>query len=137
MNLSRSCTDTSLVAGEFQQAMNVILPHSVSLLTNSWPCRVSGCGNSPRATSAGVLTIFLPNNGAYHNSYFSVFDAIISNESLVKKVALYHVVDSSLDYDTLPWLYPSSLATVSGLQLPVTIQGNLFFISQADATAWI
>jgi len=51
INLSRSCTDTSLVAGEFQQAMNTILPHSVSLLTNSWPCRVSGCGSSPRATS--------------------------------------------------------------------------------------
>jgi hypothetical protein len=65
-----------------------------------------------------------------------VFDAIFSNESLVNKVALYHV-DSSLDYDTLLWLYPSSLATVSGLQLPVTIQENLFFISQADATAWI
>jgi uncharacterized surface protein with fasciclin (FAS1) repeats len=86
---------------------------------------------------AGVVTIFLPNNGAYHDSYFSVFDAINFNESLVNKVALYHVVDSSLDYDTLLWLYPSSLATVSGLQLPVTIQGNLFFISQADATAWI
>lgn len=86
---------------------------------------------------AGVVTIFLPNNGAYHNSYFSVFDAIFSNESLINKVALYHVVDSSLDYDTLLCLYPSSLATVSGLQLPVTIQGNLFFISQADATAWI
>ncbi len=32
--------------------MNAILPHSVSLLTNSWPCRVSGCGSSPRATSS-------------------------------------------------------------------------------------
>ncbi len=63
---------------------------------------------------AGMVTIFLPNNGAYHNSYFSVFDAIFPNESLVNKVALYHVVDSFLDYNTLLCLYPSSLATVSG-----------------------
>jgi hypothetical protein len=86
---------------------------------------------------AGVVTIFLPNNGAYYNSCFSVFDAIFSNEFLVNKVALYYIVDSFLDYDTLLWSYPSSLAPMSGLQLPVTIQGNLIFISQDDATAWI
>jgi hypothetical protein len=47
---------------------------------------------------------------------------------LVHEVALYHVVGSFLDYNTLLSSHPSSLTMASsGLQLPVTIQGNEIF----------
>jgi uncharacterized surface protein with fasciclin (FAS1) repeats len=84
---------------------------------------------------AGAVTVFLPNNGTYYNTYAAAIDAIFSYD-LVNEVALYHVVGSFLDYNTLLSSHTSSLTTVSsGLQLPVTIQGNEIFLGQGDATA--
>lgn len=129
-------TDTSLAAGEFQQAVDAILPHSVNYSESLGLVESVDVAALLGQYPAGAVTVFLPNNGAYNNTYVPVIDAIFSYD-LVNEVALYHVVGSFLDYNTLLSSHPSSLTTASGLQLPVTIQGNEIFVGQGDATAQI
>ncbi|CAM6026615.1 unnamed protein product [Sphagnum balticum] len=126
--------DTSLAAGEFQQAVDAILPHSVNYSESLGLVESVDVAALLGQYPAGAITVFLPNNGAYYNT--SVIDAIFSFD-LVNEVALYHIVGSFLDYNTLLSSHPSSLTTASGLQLPVTIQGNEIHVGQGDATAQI
>jgi uncharacterized surface protein with fasciclin (FAS1) repeats len=108
-------TDTSLAAGEFQQAVDAILPHSVNYSESLGLVESVDVAALLGQYPAGAVTVFLPNNGAYNNTYVPVIDAIFSYD-LVNEVALYHVVGSFLDYNTLLSSHPSSLTTASGLQ---------------------
>ncbi|KAH9561621.1 hypothetical protein CY35_05G031400 [Sphagnum magellanicum] len=123
-------------AGEFQQAVDAILPHSVNYSESLGLVESVDVAALLGQYPAGAVTVFLPNNGAYNNTYVPVIDAIFSYD-LVNEVALYHIVGSFLDYNTLLSSHPSSLTTASVLQLPVTIQGNEIFVGQGDATAQI
>jgi uncharacterized surface protein with fasciclin (FAS1) repeats len=130
------CTDTSLAAGEFQQAVDAILPHSVNYSESLGLIESMDVASLLGQYPAGAVTVFLPNNGAYYNTYVPIIDAIFSY-NLVSEVAHYHIVGSFLDYNTLLSSHPSNLTTSLGLQLPVTIQGNEIFVGQGDATAQI
>ncbi|KAH8960969.1 hypothetical protein BDL97_05G025700 [Sphagnum fallax] len=105
--------DTSLAAGEFQQAVDAILPHSVNYSESLGLVESVDVAALLGQYPAGAVTVFLPNNGAYYNEYVPVIDAIFSYD-LVNEVALYHVVGSFLDYNTLLLSHPSSLTTTSG-----------------------
>lgn len=110
-----------------QQAMNALLPYpnyseSLGLLESVDVTDLLG------QTPAGVVTIFLPNNQAYTNTPATVINRIFS-EDLVNEVALYHVVESFWDYNTLLSSRPSSLTTLSdhhqNLQLHLSYNNQL------------
>jgi hypothetical protein len=117
----------SLAVGQVQQAMNALLPYpnyseSLGLLESVDVTDLLG------QTPAGVVTIFLPNNQAYTNTPATVINRIFS-EDLVNEVALYHVVESFWDYNTLLSSRPSTLTTVSdddqNLQLHLSYNNQL------------
>lgn len=117
----------SLAVGQVQQAMNALLPYpnyseSLGLLVSVDVTDLLG------QTPAGVVTIFLPNNQAYTNTPATVINRIFS-EDLVNEVALYHVVESFWDYNTLLSSRPSSLTTLSdhhqNLQLHLSYNNQL------------
>jgi uncharacterized surface protein with fasciclin (FAS1) repeats len=129
--------DTSLAAGEEEQAFNEILPnanYSETLALLQSVDVAAFLGLSP----AAKITVFLPNNQAYLNAYYTAIDMIFSND-LVNNVAFYHIVlGSVLDYNTLLSSHPSNLTTAIGLQLPVTFQPSLgIFVGQASTAAQI
>jgi uncharacterized surface protein with fasciclin (FAS1) repeats len=116
-----------LAVGQVQQAMNALLPYpnyseSLALLESVDLTDLLG------QTPAGVVTIFLPNNQAYTNTPATVINRIFS-EDLVNEVALYHVVESFWDYNTLLSSRPSSLTTLSdhhqNLQLHLSYNNQL------------
>jgi uncharacterized surface protein with fasciclin (FAS1) repeats len=126
----------SLAIGELQQAVNSILPNvnyseSLGLLEGVDVAALLG------QLPAGNVTVFLPDNQAYLNARLKVMDWIFSND-LVNAVALYHVVDSFLDYNTLLSSHPSNLTTLSShLQLPVSFQPEGIFIGHGSEAAQI
>ncbi|CAK9237978.1 unnamed protein product [Sphagnum troendelagicum] len=129
--------DPSLGAGEYEQAFNEILPNvnyseTLGLLQSEDVATLLG------QTPAGKVTVFLPNNQAYLNAYYTAIDMIFSN-NLIDTVGFYHIVSGSiLDYNTLLSSHPSSLTTVLGLQLPVTFQPSVgIFVGQASTAAQI
>lgn len=131
------CLDPSLGAGEYEQAFNEILPNvnyseTLGLLQSEDVATLLG------QTPAGKVTVFLPNNQAYLNAYYTAIDMIFSN-NLIDTVGFYHIVSGSvLDYNTLLSSHPSSLTTVLGLQLPVTFQPSVgIFVGQASTAAQI
>jgi uncharacterized surface protein with fasciclin (FAS1) repeats len=126
----------SLAIGELQQALNSILANvnyseSLGLLEGVDVAALLG------QLPAGNVTVFLPDNQAYLNAHLKVMDGIFSND-LVNAVALYHVVDSFLDYNTLLLSHPSNLTTFSShLQLPVSFQPQGIFIGHGSEAAQV
>ncbi|CAK9262608.1 unnamed protein product [Sphagnum jensenii] len=128
--------DMSLAIGELQQALNSILANvnyseSLGLLEGVDVAALLG------QLPAGNVTVFLPDNQACLNAHLKVMDGIFSND-LVNAVALYHVVDSFLDYNTLLLSHPSNLTTFSShLQLPVSFQPQGIFIGHGSEAAQV
>jgi uncharacterized surface protein with fasciclin (FAS1) repeats len=131
------CLDPSLGAGEYEQAFNEILP-SVNYSETLALLQAEDLAARLGPTPAGNVTVFLPNNQAYLNAYYTAIDMIYSN-NLVDTVGFYHIVPGSvLDYNTLLSSHPSSLTTALGLQLPVTFQPSVgIFVGQASTAAQI
>jgi hypothetical protein len=70
------CTDTSLAAGEFQQAVDAILPYSVNYSESLGLVESVDVAALLGQYPAGAVIVFLPNNGAYYNTYVAAIDAI-------------------------------------------------------------
>ena len=132
-------TQTTSTLSSSQQAMTTTaqLPNIVSIAESNsnfstLVTAIQAAGLASTLSGPGPFTVFAPTNAAFSSLPPGVLSYLLSNKTALTQVLTYHVVSGKLLASDV--ISQSSLKTLQGESLPVTVSGSTVSIGIATIT---